>query len=112
MMEIRMWKFVTTMLAAAFLLSGTSLAFAQSSAPAIPAPQPSGNAQGENSAMSDAQMRQQLEGQGYTVQSLKHERNYVEANVRRGSQTAQLRVDPQNGAVSQAPAEDDDNDQD
>ena len=100
-----MSRLATTVFAAAFFIGSAAMAVAagtQSGTSTGPAGQSSGTPQSGASTMSDAQIRQQLQAQGYTVQSLKHERNYVEAKVAKGGQTAELRIDPQTGAVSQA----------
>ena len=106
-----MRKSVIVGLAGSLLTASAALTLAAGQATST-APNTQTGVSGESSAstMSDAQIRQKLEAQGYSVQSLKHEENYVEAKVTKGGQSGELRVDPQSGAISQAPEEGGDSD--
>src|SRR5262249_5501642 len=90
-------------LVASFLTASAALSLAVGQATSTaPTTQSGTSGQSGASTMSDAQIRQKLEAEGYSVQSLKHEENYVEAKVTKGSQSGELRVDPQSGAITQA----------
>jgi hypothetical protein len=106
-----MRKSVIAGLAAGFLTAGAALTLAVGQTSSTAPPTQSGTSgQSGVSTMSDAQIRQKLEAEGYSVQSLKHEENYVEAKVTKGDQSGELRVDPQSGAITQAPEEAGDSD--
>jgi hypothetical protein len=98
-----MRKVVTTAFLASSLALGTGFTDAARAAGSTAPTQSGASEESGASTMSDAQIRQQLEAQGYTVQSLKHERDYVEAKVIKGGQLTELRVDPQSGTMSKAP---------
>jgi hypothetical protein len=107
-----MRKFVITGLAGSLLTASAALTLtaAQTTPSTTPNTQAGASGQSGASTMSDAQIRQKLEAQGYSVQSLKHEENYVEAKVTKGGQSGELRVDPQSGAITQTPEEGGDSD--
>ena len=106
-----MRKSVIVGLAGSLLTASAALTIAAGQ-PTSTAPNTQTGASGQSSVstMSDAQIRQKLEAQGYSVQSLKHEENYVEAKVTKGGQSGELRVDPQSGAITQATEEGGDSD--
>lgn len=95
-----MRKIATTLAALAFRAGSIEMALAAGSQTVTPVAQAGNGTESGVSMMSDAQIRQQLEAQGYAVQSLKHERDYVEAKVAKGGQPAELKIDPHTGAIT------------
>jgi len=108
-LEDIMARFAMAAVMAATLVGSTGMAFCaetQSGTSTPPATRSFDSVQIGVYGMSDMQIRQQLETLGYTVQSLKHQGGRVEAMVAKDGQTAELRVDPQTGAVNQVQGQD------
>lgn len=47
----------------------------------------------------DAEIRQKLEAEGYTIQRMERERNEIEVKAMRGGQRWELKIDPETGKV-------------
>jgi hypothetical protein len=89
-------RYCTTLLGAAFLAGSTGIAMAASdhdaSAPAIKV---------QATTMTDAQVRQKLEGQGYTnVRITEHDKSHIDVIAVRNGKSEKLAVDPQSGQVT------------
>jgi len=74
----------------ALLVSGAALA--QGTSP---------SATGQSGTMSDSQIRQQLESQGYSnVKITQHDKNHVDVTASKSGQAQKLVVNPQTGQAS------------
>ncbi len=116
-------KLTVVALSAAFLLCGSGLAFAQTSAThgtgttgssmsTTPSTTGSGSTAGMTSGAtrlsgpisSESQLKEDLQAKGYSdISDVKHEGNYYTANAKQGGHSVKLRVDASNGMVTQQP---------
>lgn len=88
-------RYCMTLLGVAFLAGSTGIAVAandhDASAPAIKA---------QATTMTDAQVRQKLEAQGYTnVRITEHDKSHIDVTAAKNGKSEKLAVDPGSGQV-------------
>lgn len=89
-------RYCMTLLGVAFLAGFTGIAVAandhDASAPAI---------QAQATTMTDAQVRQKLEAQGYTnVRITEHDKSHIDVIAAKNGKSEKLAVDPRSGQVT------------